>query len=48
LPKLKIAVINFAKDIGLHPSIVVGRMRHDQLLDQRWLNDLKASFSFKA
>jgi HTH-type transcriptional regulator/antitoxin HigA len=48
LPKTKIAVTNFANDIGIHPGIVVGRMQHDQLLDQRWLNDLKVSFSFKA
>ena len=47
LPKTKNAVTKFAKDIGVHPGIVVGRMQHDQLLDQRWLNDLKVSFSFK-
>ena len=48
LPKTKISVTKFANDIGVHPGIVVGRMQHDQLLDQCWLNDLKVSFSFKA
>jgi HTH-type transcriptional regulator/antitoxin HigA len=46
--KTKAAVIEFAKAIGLHPAIVVGRMQHDHLLDVTWLNDLKVSFVFKA
>jgi HTH-type transcriptional regulator/antitoxin HigA len=41
-------VIEFAKAIGLHPAIVVGRMQHDHLLDATWLNDLKVIFVFKA
>jgi HTH-type transcriptional regulator/antitoxin HigA len=48
LPKTKASVNNFAQLIGVHPGIVVGRMQHDQLLDIRWLNDLKISFSFNA
>lgn len=47
LSKKKAAVIEFARAIGVHPGIVVGRMQHDQLLDVKWLNDLKVSFSFK-
>lgn len=48
LPKTKAAVVSFAQSIGIHPGIVVGRMQHDQLLDVRWLNDLKVSFAFTA
>lgn len=48
LPKTKAAVTEFARSIGVHPAIVVGRMQHDRLLDVTWLNDLKVSFVFKA
>jgi HTH-type transcriptional regulator/antitoxin HigA len=47
LPKTKAEVTKFARSIGVHPAIVVGRMQHDQLLDVTWLNDLKVSFVFK-
>ncbi|MEO8022152.1 MAG: helix-turn-helix domain-containing protein [Polaromonas sp.] len=47
LPKTKPAITQFAKSIGVHPAIVVGRMQHDGLLDVRWLNDLKVSFAFR-
>jgi len=46
LPKTKSAISEFARSLGIHPGIVVGRMQHDGLLDVRWLNDLKVSFSF--
>jgi HTH-type transcriptional regulator / antitoxin HigA len=46
LPKTKASVVSFAQSIGVHPGIVVGRMQHDQILDVRWLNDLKVSFKF--
>lgn len=48
IPKTKAAIVSFAQSVGVHPGIVVGRMQHDQLLDVRWLNDLKVSFAFKA
>jgi HTH-type transcriptional regulator/antitoxin HigA len=48
ISKTKAAVKDFAEAIGVHPGIVVGRMQHDQLLDVRWLNDLKVSFKFTA
>lgn len=48
IPKTKVAVIGFAQSIGVHAGIVVGRMQHDELLDVRWLNDLKVSFALKA
>ena len=48
IPKNKDAVSDFAESIGIHPGIVVGRMQYDRLLDVRWLNDLKVSFTFTA
>jgi HTH-type transcriptional regulator/antitoxin HigA len=47
IPHTKAAVSGFARSIGMHPGIVVGRMQHDGLLDVRWLNDLKESFIFE-
>ncbi|MGV3571404.1 MAG: helix-turn-helix domain-containing protein [Ramlibacter sp.] len=44
LPHTRASVEQFARSIGVHPGIVVGRMQHDRLLDIRWLNDLKVSF----
>ena len=46
IPRTKPSIIRFARSIGVHPGIVVGRMQHDGLLDVRWLNDLKVSFNF--
>lgn len=49
LPELrsKAAVVDFARRIGIHPGIVVGRLQHDGLIEPSWMNDLKASFRFK-
>lgn len=46
LPSLrtKTAVRAFAKEIGIHPGIVVGRLQHDKAIDPSWMNDLKVSF----
>ena len=46
IPRTKPSIIRFAQSIGVHPGIVVGRMQHDELLDVRWLNELKVSFNF--
>ncbi len=46
LPHTKAAVRHFAKTIGIHPGIVVGRMQHDKLLSVSWLNDMKDGFAF--
>ncbi|MDR3454307.1 MAG: ImmA/IrrE family metallo-endopeptidase [Rhodoferax sp.] len=48
LIRTKDSVIDFAKGIGIHPGIVVGRMQHDRLIDVAWMNALKVSFTFKA
>lgn len=45
--KTKTAVTEFARLIGIHPGIVVGRLQHDKLIDPSWMNDLKQSFLFK-
>ena len=49
LPNLrsKQAVIEFAKQIGIHPGIVVGRLQHDQLIAKDWMNGLKAKVQFE-
>jgi len=43
----KDAVVNFAKQIGVHPGIVVGRLQHDGLIPPSWMNNLKQRFQFK-
>jgi len=44
----KIAVQEFARDIGIHPGIVVGRMQHERVLHYRTvLNKLKDKFEFQ-
>jgi len=47
LPHTKAAVERFAKDIRIHPGIVVGRMQHESVLQYRTvLNKLKDKFQF--
>jgi HTH-type transcriptional regulator/antitoxin HigA len=49
LPKIKNSkkeVSEFASKIGIHPGIVVGRLQHDGLIDQSWMNDLKEYYDF--
>ena len=43
LPKLKSkdAVVEFAKQVGIHPGIVVGRLQHEQLIEPTWMNGVK-------
>lgn len=45
--RYKTSVIEFAKEIGIHPGIVVGRLQHDGLIKPSWMNDLRVSFRFK-
>jgi HTH-type transcriptional regulator/antitoxin HigA len=45
--RTKSAVIEFAKEINIHPGIVVGRLQHDHLIDVSWMNDLKVSLALK-
>jgi HTH-type transcriptional regulator / antitoxin HigA len=37
-------VEGFAREVGIHPSIVVGRLQHDGLLPHSHLNDLRPRF----
>jgi HTH-type transcriptional regulator/antitoxin HigA len=48
LPSLrtKDSVIDFARHIGVHPGIVVGRLQHDGLIEPSWMNQLKQSLCF--
>jgi len=34
-------VVEFARVIGVHPGIVVGRLQHDGIIQASWMNDLK-------
>ncbi len=44
----KPAVREFADTIGIHPSVVVGRLQHDGLIEPSWMNDLRESFQLIA
>lgn len=44
--KQKEVVKDFARQLGIHPGIVVGRLQHDGLIPPHWMNDLKVSFRF--
>lgn len=46
--KTKVGVSSFAREIGVHPGIVVGRLQHDKLIEPSWMNELKQSFRFKS
>ncbi len=39
--KSKAAVAAFAQRLGVHPGIVVGRLQHDRLIEQTWMNQFK-------
>ncbi|QEA13943.1 helix-turn-helix domain-containing protein [Comamonas flocculans] len=41
------AVADFARQIDVHPGIVVGRLQHDGFIDPSWMNGLKQSFRFR-
>ncbi len=47
LPKTYAAVTSFAKDIGVAPGIVVGRMQKEKLIDWGWLNKCKVRYTWK-
>ena len=39
-------VEKFARNIGVHPGIVVGRLQHERVIRYQQLNDLKVSYRF--
>jgi len=40
-------VRTFAKRIGVHPGIVVGRLQHEGHIDHSWMNDLRVRLTLK-
>ncbi len=46
LPNLKSkdAVRAFASKVDIHPGIIVGRLQHDGIIRQSWMNEFKVSF----
>jgi len=44
--KSRNAVRAFAKEVGVHPGIVIGRMQHDGHLIHAMMNDLKVKFEW--
>lgn len=39
-------VLSFAERIGIHPGIVVGRLQHQRIIDQSWMNELKETIDY--
>jgi HTH-type transcriptional regulator/antitoxin HigA len=37
----------FARELGIHPGIVVGRLQHDGVIKPFWMHDLKVSYSIE-
>jgi hypothetical protein len=44
----KDVVASFARQIGIAPGIVVGRMQHEKILPWKYLNGLKVSYSWSS
>lgn len=40
-------IIQFAKQIDIHPGIIVGRLQHDQKIPWSWHNSLKINFGWE-
>jgi len=40
------AIATLAKDVGVHPGIVVGRLQHDEHLLPSWRNDLRQRYAW--
>ena len=38
------AVLHFAKQVGMHPAVVVGRLQHERRIPRNRLNDLRPRF----
>ena len=43
----KKAIVSFAKEIGISPGIVVGRLQHEGILKRSYRNELKKSFEWE-
>ena len=45
-PISRARVLAFARDLGIAPGIVVGRLQHDDFVPFSWFQDLKRTFGF--
>jgi len=45
-PISRIRVVDFAKELGIAPGIIVGRLQHDGIVPFSWFHDLKRTFVF--
>lgn len=43
----EISIRRFAKEVQIHPGIVVGRLHNDRHLQHRWLNKLRIQYEWK-
>ncbi len=41
----KVAITNFAKDIGVHPGVVVGRLQNEKIISFKTFNAMKLRYS---
>lgn len=46
-PSSKAQVRRFARDVGVHPGIIVGMLQHRNIVPYRFMNDLKTKIEFK-
>lgn len=46
--KSKDAIIDFAREIGIAPGIVVGRLQKENIIPYNWHNDLKIKYAISA
>ncbi len=42
----RLSVTAFARSLGIHPGIVVGRLQHENVIDHKTLNDMRAKYRF--
>jgi addiction module HigA family antidote len=45
-PISKRRVLSFAKELGIAPGVLVGRLQHDEIVPFSWFHDLKRTFVF--
>ena len=45
--KSKEKVIAFAKQLGIHPGIIVGRLQHEGIIGYREMNSLRIHYDWK-
>jgi len=43
-PISRTKVVSFAKELGIAPGVVVGRLQHDEVVPFSWFHDLKRTF----